>query len=118
MLICSAARGEPPRSIPAGAEAGVNASPSLRLRRRTGPACAGKRVYDANCAVCHNSAKETVQGVGVLRSPEAERIPAALVREGLMRDQGARLSPEQKANVIAFLIASRQTCIQIVEEPA
>ncbi|MBK8840069.1 MAG: PQQ-dependent sugar dehydrogenase [Hyphomonadaceae bacterium] len=66
---------------------------------------AGQQVFATYCAVCHNGADDTAPQIDQLHTFQHERVTAALSEGGLMTLQSKALSPEQRAQVIAFITA-------------
>ena len=66
---------------------------------------AGQQVFVRQCAVCHNGADDTAPQLATLHSFDQARVSAALSEGGLMALQAKMLAPDQRAQVIAFIIA-------------
>ena len=66
---------------------------------------AGQQVFVKQCAVCHIGADDTAPQLATLHSFDQDRVSAALSEGGLMALQAKMLAPDQRAQVIAFIIA-------------
>jgi glucose/arabinose dehydrogenase len=66
---------------------------------------AGQQVFVKQCAACHNGADDTAPQLATLHSFDHDRVSAALSEGGLMVLQSKMLTPDQRAQVIAFIIA-------------
>jgi glucose/arabinose dehydrogenase len=66
---------------------------------------AGQLVFARQCAACHNGADDTAPQLATLHTFDQGRVSAALSDSGLMALQAKGLTPEQRTQVIAFLIA-------------
>ena len=67
------------------------------------PEMAGVAVYQKACAACHDGGDETAPELEQLQRMERERIATALKPGGVMAAHAAALSPEQHAQLVAFL---------------
>ncbi len=66
---------------------------------------AGVAAYQKACAACHNGADETAPELEQLLTLGRDRVSAAIKPGGVMATQASGLSPEQQAQVVAFLSA-------------
>jgi mono/diheme cytochrome c family protein len=77
----------------------------------------GKAVFDQRCAMCHLNPEATrSRPVAEIRTYSAERIREALTT-GVMKSQGARLSGEEKDDVIAYLAADAGAAAPAASDP-
>ena len=82
---------------------------ALRAQTPAAPAASrdalpGHAVFDANCAICHLHALMNAPPVATLNTYPAARMLTALTT-GVMKTQGAKLSDEERDQVIEYLAA-------------
>ena len=66
---------------------------------------AGQQVFATYCAVCHNGADDTAPQLDQLHTFNHQRVSTALSEGGLMTLQSKMLTPDQRAQVIAYITA-------------
>ena len=83
--------------------AGVLAAAGAGSLHAQGPAKpAGQAVFEAKCAMCHANAALRAPGVELLHALPESQVRFALT-DGVMRQQGAALSADEKEQVIGWL---------------